>query len=366
MVLEHLARRHEVDLLTRVFPEDEPNVEEARRLARNIHPIREGSSASPNAGSVPVKIMSYRRLGREAGRIVRQGSYDLVLVEYTEAGIFLDVRGWPPAVLDCHDIITKPWYRKWRSASGVSRILWGLVYLALSTGERRTAKKFRVLFARSREDAEWARNRIGHRDVRVLPHPAGADLRLSPREEVPGRLLFLGAMGRRLNVDAALYFHRKVFPLVKDRFPAAQFWIVGGNPPKDLCGLEAADPSVRVTGFVGDIGECYRQASVFVAPILIGGGIIVKILDAMAAGVPVVTTTYGNEGIRAREGEELYVADTPEEFALRTISLLGDELLRRRMGDKGREFAMKNYGKERIMEDLEANLLDIANSFRRS
>jgi glycosyltransferase involved in cell wall biosynthesis len=362
MLLESLARRHEVDLLARVFPEEQPHIEETNRLVRHFYPLRGDPSASPNTGSVSGKILSYRHFGREANRIVREGKYDLILVEYTETGMFLNTRGWPVAVLDCHDIITKPWHRKWQGASGASRIFWRLIYIALSMGERRTAKKFRVLFTRSREDAEWAKKRIGHRDVRVLPHPAGADMQLFPRQEVPGRILFLGAMGRQLNVDAALFFYHKVFPLVRNRIPDAQFWIVGGNPRKDLRDLGAIDPYVRVTGFVEDIGECYRSASVFVAPILIGGGIIVKILDAMAAGVPVVTTAYGNEGIRAEPGVDLFVADTPEDFVSSVITLLGEDSLRRRIGENGKAFVTKNYGKDRILEEFETDLLRIARS----
>jgi glycosyltransferase involved in cell wall biosynthesis len=102
------------------------------------------------------------------------------------------------------------------------------------------------------------------------------------------------------------------------------------------------------------------MASVFVAPILVGGGIIVKILDAMAAGVPVVTTTYGNEGIRAEPGNELFVADTPEDFASRVISLLGEDNLRQRVGENGRAFVTKYFGQNRILEEFEADLTRIA------
>ncbi len=360
MVLQDLARRHDVDLLARVFPEEKPHMEETGRLVGNLFTVQEGAAASPIAGSMWARLLSYRHLGSAARRIVRDGNYDLIIVEYTETGLFLKTRGWPPAILDCHDIMTKPWYRRWQAARGISRALLRLVHLASFVAERRTAEKFTVVFTRSREDADWARKRLGHRDVRVLPHPAGVDMQLFPRKEVPGRLLFLGAMGRPLNVDAAVYFYHKVFPLVRDRFPTAQFWVVGGNPPARLRDLCAGDSSVRVTGFVEDIGECYRSASVFVAPILIGGGIIVKILDAMAGGVPVVTTSHGNEGIRAMPGVDLFVADTAEAFASKVISLLEDDGLRRRIGENGRAFVTKNYAKDRILEQFEADLTAIA------
>jgi glycosyltransferase involved in cell wall biosynthesis len=101
---------------------------------------------------------------------------------------------------------------------------------------------------------------------------------------------------------------------------------------------------------------------VFVAPILIGGGIIVKVLDAMAAGVPVVTTTFGNEGIRAETGVDLFVADTPEDFASKVIMLLEEDGLRRRVGENGRAFVAKRFGKDRILEEFEADLVRIARS----
>jgi glycosyltransferase involved in cell wall biosynthesis len=362
MLLDYLVQRHDVDLLVRVFPEEIRYLEETSRLPGKIFPLREPPSASPRSCSLTGRLLSYWRLGREANRIVRKGKYDLILVEYTEAGIFLKPRGWPPSILDNHDIITKTWHRRWQGAAGISRPLLRLVHLVSFVVERRTSRKFRVLFTKSREDAAWADKWIRHRDVRVLPIPAGVDMSLFPRQEAPGRLLFLGAMGRKLNVDAALYFYRKVFPVVRERFPDAQFWIVGGNPPEALRELCALDPSVRVTGFVEDIGECYASASVFVAPILIGGGIIVKVLDAMAAGVPVVTTTFGNEGIRAETGVDLFVADTPEDFASKVIMLLEEDGLRRRVGENGRAFVAKRFGKDRILEEFEADLLRIARS----
>lgn len=361
LLLEHLGRRHEIDLVTRVFHGERRYLEETRRMVANLYPSWEDDSASPQAGSLTGKILSYRRLARLAGATVLGGAYDLVLVEHSETGMFMKTRDWPPAILDCHDIIAKPWYRKWQEAEGaVTRSLRKIACLALSAGERRAAKKFRVLLTRSRQDAEWARKWVAHEDIRILPHPAGADLRVSPGKEIPGRILFLGAMGRQLNVDAAMFFYSKVFPSVRARFPEAQFWVVGGNPPAQLVELGGKDPSLRVTGYVEDIGESYASASIFVAPILIGGGIIVKILDAMAAGVPVVTTAYGNEGIEAVDGEDLFIADSPQDFSARVISLLADEDLRRRIGEGGREFVRSRFDRDIVMAKLETILRETA------
>ena len=126
----------------------------------------------------------------------------------------------------------------------------------------------------------------------------------------------------------------------------AKFIIAGYGPPDELLSLQKQDPSVIVPGFVDDADEYYKKASVFVAPILVGGGIIVKILDAMAAGTPVVTTSYGNEGIGAEPGRDLLIADTSEAFASMVVKVLMNGKLADQIGENGREYILRNYGKE--------------------
>jgi len=111
---------------------------------------------------------------------------------------------------------------------------------------------------------------------------------------------------------------------------------------------------VSVPGYVEDLEGCYKKASVFVAPILIGGGIIVKILDAMAAGTPVVTTSFGNEGINAVAGRDLLVADDPEGFAGAVIRILQDQEFARHLAGAGREFVEKNYNREAVIAEIVA------------
>ncbi len=111
---------------------------------------------------------------------------------------------------------------------------------------------------------------------------------------------------------------------------------------------------MSVPGFVDDLDECYKKASVFVAPILVGGGIIVKILDSMAAGTPVVTTTYGNEGIGAVPERDILIADDPARFADAVVRVLSDRELADSLSRNGREFVRKNFTLEAAMKKLEA------------
>ena len=113
-------------------------------------------------------------------------------------------------------------------------------------------------------------------------------------------------------------------------------------------------PGFQFQVFVDDIDRCYKEAEVFVAPILTGGGIIVKILDALAAGTPVVTTSYGNEGIGAEAGRDLLVADDPAGFAGAVVRLLTDQKFAGQISESGRKFVLQNYRRESVIAKLEA------------
>jgi glycosyltransferase involved in cell wall biosynthesis len=203
-------------------------------------------------------------------------------------------------------------------------------------------------------------------DVRTVPIPAGLDIgdRCYSREK--NSILFLASYRYRpVNVKGALWFYREVFPLVRAEVPAARFIIAGYGPPAELTSLAATDPSVLVPGFVDDLDACYKRAEVFVAPILTGGGIIVKILDALAAGTPVVTTSYGNEGIGAAPGRDLLAADTPQAFAEGVIAVLRDPALAERLAVNGRGFVGRNYSLAVVLTKIDAIYDEVAGRQRR-
>lgn len=360
LALEFLSPRHTVDLVARVFPEEEERIPEVRAVVRNLFEVREPDSASPLRGGLLAKALSYRRLAAAADRAAARGGYDAVLVEFTETGFFLSLRGWPPAAIDTNDILAKPYSRLWQGARGIERYARRAFYSLIAATERRALRRFRIVFVRSPDDGRWAAEATGHPDLRVLYHPAGAGMRDAPRSEQPAKLLFVGALHRRFNVDAALYFLRRVFPAVRREFPDAVFHVVGANPPPELLRTAASEPALRVTGFVEDLSEEYLSATVFVAPILVGGGIIAKIQDAMALGIPVVTTPYGNEGIGAKEGEAILIARNDAEFAEKVCALLRDPALRARIGESARADAAARFAPDAVFGGLEAALVEIA------
>jgi GT2 family glycosyltransferase/glycosyltransferase involved in cell wall biosynthesis len=162
---------------------------------------------------------------------------------------------------------------------------------------------------------------------------------------VPGEedtLVFVAAFRHEPNVDAMLYFTDRVFPLILKKRPQSRLYIVGSAPPPSVRAL-SAHPNITVTGFVEDIREYYRKAGVVVVPLRTGVGIRGKILEAWAAGRPVVATSVACMGIRASHGENALIADTPEDFALWTLALLRTPEFGRRMGEAGRLTATRFY-----------------------
>ena len=165
-------------------------------------------------------------------------------------------------------------------------------------------------------------------------------------------LLFTGTMNYFPNSDAVIYFCNNVFPLIQKRYPDATFYIVGNYPTEQIRRL-SDQKGVVVTGYVPDIRPYFEKASVFVAPLRAGSGIQTKNLEAMAMGIPVVTTSIGAMGLEAETDTELLIADTPETFAERVIHLIENPDIRRNLADAGRKRVEASYDWQVLVNRLE-------------
>jgi glycosyltransferase involved in cell wall biosynthesis len=171
-------------------------------------------------------------------------------------------------------------------------------------------------------------------------------------------LVFTGTMSYPPNVDGVLYFYTSIYPLIQAQIPEVQLAIVGREPTTVTWEL-ARDPSVKVTGYVEDVKSFIRQSCVFIAPIRFGGGTRIKLLEAMALGVPVVTTSMGAQGLDVQDGCHVLIADDPVTFAEKTIRLMADRDLRRRLAYEARQLVETKYS-WRIVEDIVVNLFPVS------
>jgi glycosyltransferase involved in cell wall biosynthesis len=181
--------------------------------------------------------------------------------------------------------------------------------------------------------------------ARTAVVPNGADLSyFRPRrgEEGPA-LIYTGGMKMFANQDAVLFFVREIWPLVKREVPEAVFIAVGTNPPEELKAMAAAGSGIEVTGFIDDVRPYVARASVYVVPLRVGGGTRLKVLDAMAQGKAIVSTSIGCEGIDVVPGETLVIEDEPRAFAGQVVALLHDAGRRQRLGLAARALVERKY-----------------------
>ena len=360
-LLRRLSARHEIHLATRLEQGEYPSLEQLAPYCAQIHPFSYPQVEKRNLAGAARLVANYLAFSRFANRLIREGDYDLVQVEWVETAILI-TRGRTPMVLDAHDVITKPAERSYLRSRGPQRLLQWAKFHLVRTLERAIISRFDRIFTLSEFDRRYLLALSPAAPVVTVPIPAGLDLKPTSYPRVPRRLLFFASYKYRpQNVEAALWFHGQVLPLVRREFPDAQFVIAGYGPPEPLLRLAQDDPGTRVTGFVDDTDELYKSAAVFVAPILTGGGIIVKVLDALAAGTPVVTTSFGNEGILARPGEELLIADTPNEFADAVIALLRDPARAERIAANGSAFVARNFSLEAVLDKIERTYNQLSN-----
>jgi glycosyltransferase involved in cell wall biosynthesis len=164
-------------------------------------------------------------------------------------------------------------------------------------------------------------------------------------------LLFIGNMDYRPNQDAMYYFCKDIFPEIKKQNDLINLWIVGKNTSADIFALAAE--SIFVTGRVDDVRPFYEKTHISVIPLRAGGGTRLKILESMALGRPVISTTIGCEGLQVVDGEHLFIADCPEVFIQRIHQLFDDPQLYSKIVTNARDFVETHYSWDGIVNKLE-------------
>lgn len=213
---------------------------------------------------------------------------------------------------------------------------------ALRRWEPRYLERFDRCITVSQVDRRLLRSVNPRLQVDVVPN--GVDTRAYqplPQGSTRPSLLFIGNMSYPPCIDAAFYLCREIFPRIREMVSDVEMWIVGADPPPEV--MQLGGNGVYVTGRVDDVVPYYKRSTVCVVPLRAGGGTRLKILEAMALGRPVVSTTMGCEGLDVVDGQDLLMADSPGEFAEKTVQLFTDPALRRRITDHARQLVVSRY-----------------------
>ncbi|HEY3298946.1 MAG TPA: glycosyltransferase family 4 protein, partial [Armatimonadota bacterium] len=295
---------------------------------------------------------------------------DLIYVDHLQMFQFVPDPSPCPVLLDEHNV-------EWRiierfsqtgSASGpFGRAFARLEWPKLRAYELKACTRADRVLTVTPQDAETL-SQAGVPSERLSAVPIGVDtdyfkpLSLDPDSR---RIISIGTMSWPPNIDALTFFCKSVYPAVKEGVPDVTFSIVGANPTEEIRALAVQDESIEVTGFVDDIRTEAQGSAVFVVPLRIGSGMRVKILDAMALGLPVVTTSVGCEGIALTPSQHALVADEPADFAAAVVRLLNDPQERERLGTAGRRLVEDSYSWPPILSRLDDILSALPNPTER-
>ena len=233
-----------------------------------------------------------------------------------------------------------------------SKFIWWLYYLRTKRYEGNVLKKFDTCIVVNPQEQRTMQSLFPSINIVVVPIGVDAEFfkPLNEAEEWPS-LIFVGNMFAPYNIDAVLYFYSQVYQEIRRQLPKLKLYIVGRSPAEEIKRL-SSDECVIVTGYVEDVRPYLARACVVIAPFISGTGTKTKVLEAMAMGKPVVSTSIGVRGINVSPGENAIVADKPAEFAQRIIELLLDRRLRQEIGRNGRRLVETSYLWEKAAEQL--------------
>lgn len=376
-LLRRIAREHEVWLATFAGTPDE--VEGVSHIQKFCQGVETANSQHLGALARPIDFFRYLLTGKppdlrlyyseelicKVQHLVSKVDFHIVEIVDSYMAMYLEalpreMRG--KTVLTFLDIVFGKYDRIYRLEPKLARKLrlW-LHSRMMRWWEPRYAERFDRCVTMSEADRRLLLAANPRLQVDVVPNGVDAQMyQPLPYEDTAPALVFVGNMDYRPNIDAVVYFCQEVLPRVRRVVPNIEVWIVGINPRPEVKQLDG--DGVHVTGRVDDVRPYYRRSTVCVVPLRAGGGTRLKIVEAMALGRPVVSTSIGCEGLDVVDGEHLFIADSPEEFAEKTVRLLTDEGLRKRITTKARRLVLNRYDWDVIAKGLMQIYAEMAES----
>ena len=313
--------------------------------------------------SEPYNITKYCRpeVRHRLHALLKQETYDVILCDFMAAAGVIPWN-WPtPKVLFTHNVEATIWRRHYEVATNP---IWKAVswweWRRMEAAERRYLRLADRVLTVSDTDRDAFAPFLDLEKLTVTSTGVNVDY-FQPMTvgETPNSLVFTGSMDWLPNEDAIFYFVDAILPLIKQLCPEVSLEVVGRSPSHKLQALAEAEKSMRLTGWVEDIRPFVARGSVCIVPLRIGGGTRLKIFEAMAMSKAVVSTSVGAEGLPVRSGENILLADTPNDFAHSVVSLLRDPNQRKRLGTSARALVQEKYSWSKVAESFASTLQDV-------
>lgn len=362
--LEHLVRLADVHLVALLdYPhEREAHVGLSEKCASAEFLVRMGGQNAALGSMIPHAVREFRNPDLEwlLHRKIYLDKVDVVQLEYMPMAQYAGEYRQVACVLFEHDVYFQSIARQLPTMSLWQRVPAVFEYLRALRWELRILPRMDRIQVCSAANREVLLSFLPELDGRLEDDTrAGIDVaryEFRPAGREPETMLFLGSFRHAPNMRALAWFANRVLPLVLQRCPSARLIVVGSDPPPRHFFSRHLE-SIDLRGFVEDIREPLGRYAVFVCPILAGSGMRVKLLEAFAAGIPVVSTRLGAEGLAAHDGEVCALADTPEDFAARIVELFRNPDAAAAMASRAREAVMER--------DMGVMTRRLAESYRR-
>lgn len=283
-------------------------------------------------------------MAKRVPEVAHHCNIDVIVASQLQNIRYLDLLPDTPAVLEeievtiFHDQVTK-------TSGTAAKLRAGLTLTKLENTLARLLARDVAFTVVSESERDYIRN-FAPAGAQVEVIPNGVDTRVNRPDSTitpePHTIIYTGAVTYNANFDAADFFIRDVFPLVRSRTPDARFTVTGGTGNVDVSQL-AAQPGVTFSGYLPSVAKAVQQSAIMVAPLRVGGGTRLKILEAMALGTPVISTSKGAEGLNVTHGENILIGDTPEAMTDAIHLLFNDHQLRARLAASARALVEREY-----------------------
>ena len=363
-LLEYLAKRYDVDLIVFRQPgAPDPAGMIPNRLTRSVtvvdlppHRRNLAARALRNAGRVvrrvPPLVDRFAGFSAEIARAAGESRYELGVIEHSWCAPYLEQLAplCARTVLDLHNVESVLHARCAASEASASAAAHRVFQSVSEKLERTWLPRFSLVLATSQADVEFVRRIAPHAKVAIYPNALPPTPR--PQNGDEEAIVFSGNMEYHPNFTAVRYFRQKIWPQLRERWPRLVWRLVGSNPAA-VRRFTEGDARIEVAGSVPDAVQELARSRVAVVPLLSGSGTRLKILEAWAAGLPVVSTTLGAEGLPVKDGETGLVADSAEAFANAVTRLLTCMELRHRIGSAGRMLLEKEFTWETAWKKLD-------------
>jgi len=366
-ILKDLSQRHSISFISFVqSPQEVAHAGELRKYCDQVKSVEFSKFAAYrncilySSFAEPFQVVYWhsQEMQRQVNEMIEGEDFDIIHVQFFRMAQYVANFDGKPKILDSCDSYTLNLSRRARLDRSISWPLLKVEASKVKVYETTIARWFDRVTMVSPLDRDYMLSINGSIPMSIVPMGVDLEYYQPGGEEYELNLLFTGSIRYFPNRDAILYFYNEIFPLIKNAVPNVKFYVVGNRPPKNISNLTAGGDIV-VTGRVEDVRPYFDRSAVFVCPLRSGSGMQTKILEAMAMGVPVVTTSMGFEAIEATAGKDIIVADDAKSFAQEVIRLLKNRDLRQDIARNGRKLVEGMYGWPSIVKRLDNIYEDI-------